>query len=496
MGKKEGVWTVEMQMHYPEIIEAVLSPDGKSIVYTVKEPLMTDKQSAFITHLYLVQLADNSPVQLTFGESNNHTPRWSPDNRFIAFISNRSGKNNIRVMRTAGGESWALTAYNASDVQYLAWSPDGQKLAFLMTEPPGKKKQKALDKKDDAEMWDRDYDFSHVFLVPFKFGSRKPGRAKQLTAGRYHVFGLAWMPQGNALAILHRPTPLADDWESASLATFPINPEGKVRAVKRKALNQIATVSVWGGHPYPSPDGLWIACPTAEKPIAWGGADRVVLYRVDNTQSTSLASTPDGQAWIIGWSANGQQVYVGELNGVDTHIWALPVNGEAAAPVLTTPTFKGALHTAGQDKIVFSEESFHQPNSLKLLDAASGKGSAVTTPALPSNWPAERLPEVELRQWKVRDGYEIEGIVLYPLTYKPGQRYPLIVEVHGGPMGVFNRRFLGWPGRYCDSLAAAEERVCRAKGKSPRFQWLRESVPLCQLRRLGTGGLWRYHGRC
>ena len=159
---------------------------------------------------------------------------------------------------------------------------------------------------------------------------------------------------------------------------------------------------------------------------------------------------------MIGWSANGSQVYVGELSGLDTHVWALPVNGEAPISLLNTPTFKCALHTAEHDCIVYAEESFHHSNSLRLFDVANGRNRHIASPDLPSNWPAERLPEVELRTWQAQDGLEIAGIVIYPLDYHPGQRYPLIVEVHGGPMGVFNRRYLGWPGRYCDTLSFAE----------------------------------------
>jgi len=445
MDKSELIWTAEMQMHYPEVTESALSPDGKFIVYTVKEPLMTDKRSAFITHLYLVPVSGDEPIQLTYGETNNHTPKWSPNSQYIAFLSNRSGKANIYVIRCGGGEAWALTGYSKTDIVHIAWAPDGESLAFLMPKPPSKKKTKALRKKDDAELWDRDYDFAHVFWVPFQVVSLAKLRVKQLTAGRFHVFGMAWMPQGDAIAILNRPTPLADDWEAASLATFPFDPQKEIRAKRKKALTNIATVSIRDAQPHPSPGGAWIACVTADTPLAWGGANRVVLYPTDGTQPQPLSYTPDGQSWLIGWSEDCSQVYVGELHGLDTHVWALPVNGEAAVPVLVTPTFKCALHTPGNDCIIYAEETFHRPNSLRMLDAVTGRTTGITIPALPFMWPEG-----------AQDGLEIEGFVIYPLDYTPGQRYPLIVEVHGGPMGVFNRRYLGWPGRYCDALAAAE----------------------------------------
>lgn len=174
MSKQKRIfWKGDRQMYYPEITQACLSPDGKTVVYAVKEPLMTKTKSAFITHLFLVPSSGGDPVQLTYGETNNHSPKWSPDSQYVAFLSNRTGKSNIHIIRRNGGESWALTDYNNTDISYVDWAPDGQSLAFLMPKPPGKKKINTIQKRDDAVKWDIDYDFTHVFWVPFSTGEGK-----------------------------------------------------------------------------------------------------------------------------------------------------------------------------------------------------------------------------------------------------------------------------------------------------------------------------------
>ena len=90
-------WTIEQQIHYPLIGELVISPDGNQVIYVPREPLMTEERSEFVTQLYLAR-EGQQPRQLTFGEQSSYSPRWSPDGRYIAFVSRRSGRANLFVM--------------------------------------------------------------------------------------------------------------------------------------------------------------------------------------------------------------------------------------------------------------------------------------------------------------------------------------------------------------------------------------------------------------
>src|SRR5512146_2437213 len=165
-------WDVEHRIAYPLIQEVAPSPDGRHVAYVVREPLLTDEKSEFISHLYLASADGGAPTQLTFGESANSAPRWSPDGQYLAFISKRSGKANVHAMRLAGGEAWALTRYEKTDVQDLRWAPDGQSIAFSMPEPPSEEKEKARKRRDDPQLWDVDFDFVHLWVVPFAVGPR------------------------------------------------------------------------------------------------------------------------------------------------------------------------------------------------------------------------------------------------------------------------------------------------------------------------------------
>src|SRR6266545_66231 len=283
-------WGVERQIGYPLITELALSPDGRQVVYAAREPLMTAEKSEFITHLYLAS-TDGDPIQLTFGEHSNSGPRWSPDGQYIAFLSKRSGKGNLYVMRAAGGEAWALTHYEKTDVTALKWAPDGKQIAFLMAEPRSEEKEKATKAKNDPIVWDVDFDFTHLYVTPFAVGPRAAPEARQVTHGRYQLVDFDWLPDGKSVAITHGPQPVADTWTEIRLATVPADGSAESPA-------DLALVADWGASPKVSPDGRWIACGTGEQPARWAFANRVVLYPIGGGEPRVLAKTPDSQAWV------------------------------------------------------------------------------------------------------------------------------------------------------------------------------------------------------
>ncbi|MBN1583737.1 MAG: S9 family peptidase [Anaerolineae bacterium] len=458
-------WTPEKQIHYPLISEVALSPDGTQVVCAVREPLLSEERSEFITHLYLVSTDGGMPIQLTYGEHSNRCPKWSPDGQCIAFLSTRVGKANLYAMRAAGGEAWALTHYDKTNITQIAWSPDGQHIAFLMAEPPTEEKEKAQKAKNDPILWDVDFDFVHLFCVPFSVGPRTLPQIWQITRGRFHLLGIDWLPDGERLAIVHRPTPVDEDWPQTRLATVPARvPENK-EGFGQDDLIDLGPIANWGDAPKASPDGAWIACRTGDQPVRWAFSSRIVLYPTTGGDPRPLAGTPDAQPYLLGWSTSGDEVLIFQVGGVNSQLWALPVSGAPAYRLTDSPSFKGPFDGNRQGRIVFAGQDFDQPNALYVLDRDTNDVRLILEPALPANWPEARLPKTEVIRWHAdngskRSGIEIEGILTYPLDYRPGQRCPLIVEVHGGPTGVYGRQYLASSNRYCDIAGLAERGFC------------------------------------
>ena len=124
-------WTPEMQLKLKAVGTPRVSPDGSRMVYSVNEAVTTADKSEFVTQIWMANLATKQSVQLTFGEKSSANPKWSPDGKWIAFVSNRKdNRNGLYRLSLEGGEAEPLTDLKAA-VGNFAWSPDGRQIAFL-----------------------------------------------------------------------------------------------------------------------------------------------------------------------------------------------------------------------------------------------------------------------------------------------------------------------------------------------------------------------------
>ena len=294
-------------------------------------------------------------------------------------------------MAVTGGEAWALTRFEKTDVTALKWSPDGKTLAFLMAEPPTEEKEKARKSKADALRWEVDLDFTHLWLVPFAVGPRKAPEAKQVTRGRYQVAGFDWLPNGEMIAITHRPTPDMDCWPETRLALVQADGSSESPADIALVADLSNTVTV-------APSGEWIACYTSDRPVQWGTSGRIVLYPVAGGEPRPLAYTPDGSSWLVGWSADGEAVFVVDCPGTTTQLWSLPASGGAGSQLTSSPLLKESPVVNVRGQVAFVGQNLDQSNAVYLLEP-DGTVNLVAQPLLPADWPdAKALPAAEVIQ--------------------------------------------------------------------------------------------------
>ena len=128
-------WQPSQVLKMKNISSLSVSPDGSKIAYAVREALMTDDASEYINTIYVAGADGKNTVQLTRNAKNNTTPKWSPDGKWIAFLSNRDGKNNIYLIAVAGGESEKITDVKTADRNFQ-WSPDDRAIAFTVSDAP------------------------------------------------------------------------------------------------------------------------------------------------------------------------------------------------------------------------------------------------------------------------------------------------------------------------------------------------------------------------
>src|SRR4030095_3146224 len=123
-----GAWTPELSMKVKAVGGVRVSPDGKRVVYTVNEPVMTEEKSEYLTQIWMADADGSDAHQTTFSDKPSTNPDWSPDGGWLAFTSSRSGKNNLYLMRANGGEAEMITDVK-SGVGGFAWAPDGKSIA-------------------------------------------------------------------------------------------------------------------------------------------------------------------------------------------------------------------------------------------------------------------------------------------------------------------------------------------------------------------------------
>ena len=202
------VATAQHTRHVPTIDEllalktvggAQISPDGKWVAYTVGYGDF--KQDAFVTQIWLAEVATNRTFQVTRGDKSSTNPRWSPDGAWLTFLSNRlEDRNQIFAINPLGGESIQLTKSETA-INNFAWSDDGRAIAYLSTEPVPQMSKDRKDYLGDFEVVRKDYNFSHIWTLNVNEAFSGPVTGTQRTKKKdFNVDSLSWSPDGSKIA--------------------------------------------------------------------------------------------------------------------------------------------------------------------------------------------------------------------------------------------------------------------------------------------------------
>lgn len=195
-GQQLLVPTIDQLLELKRAGSPAISPDGRFVAYTIRETDWED--DAYETQIWMADAKTGETRQLTRGGKSSSSPAWSRDGRWLAFTSERSGRQQIYRIDPTGGEAEALTS-GEEGVAGFAWSPDGASIAFAMIDP----KPEALKERDkkygEFEIVDQDHRMTHLHVVDVA-----TKKTRRLTEGVFTVGQFSWSPDGRSIAFDHR----------------------------------------------------------------------------------------------------------------------------------------------------------------------------------------------------------------------------------------------------------------------------------------------------
>ena len=423
-------WSPEQVLKIKNISSAQVSPDGTKVVYTIREAMMTDDRSEYVNHIWISAIDGSNAKQLTTGDKNNSNPKWSPDNKSIAFTSSRDGKNNVYILPIAGGEAEKITETKGG-VSEFEWSNDGTKIAVLVADAATDKEEKNKKAKNDWYMWEAELKQNRlqVYWINQKDASQKYMQ-KLLTNDNISVYAFDWNKDGTSIVYSYGKSTKANDNSYSDIALINI---------ETGVIKNIANTAAGESSPQFSPDGSLISYYSTENPNDWPGAKHVKVYALADGKTLRLKATPNEDGSILGWTADGKNIVWSESNKTLTSIYTLSVDGKNM-----TELSKGEKNYIGAAKINASHTfiSFTLQNTSQFPELYVSKLSEYAPLKITSiNAGISSMPlgRTEVIKWKGADGLEIEGLLTYPLNYTAGKKVPLILNIHGGPAGNFGQ---------------------------------------------------------
>ncbi len=461
------VWSPSRMLGVLRVANVHVSPDGQRVAYSVRTPVMLADKSEFRSHIHLAMGDGKTSRSLTQGDASCSDPQWSPDGQWIVFITNRVGKKNLWCIRSDGGEAQQLTEMK-SDVNGFRWSNDGAALAFTATDALSSDEERRNREKNDARVIDANLKYNRLYVIAFKSPPAIVSDPRCLTLAERSVTidgsragrsAFDWSPDDRSIAFSHTSTPKSDDWPSGDISVVDVT-SGKVTPLVSTAAAE--------GSPLYSPDGQSIAYTASDTPPTWAGTRTVHIIATAGGASRRLSDTYDDfgrSSELVGFTRDGSRLLYSEAHGTTTKLRALPMNG-AAVDIFTTEGVSSAGFTlnATRSHVGYSWEGLQSPPeawSSPIESFAPRQASHVQ-----AKLPIDQLGTTKLIRWKSTDGLEIEGLLTYPLRYQAGTKVPLLLVVHGGPMGVFAQTFDGTATQY--PVAAFAEQGYAVLRANPR----------------------------
>lgn len=418
-----------------------IAPDGSAVAFTVASRGKRGRHQE--RAVWLARVGDE-PRPLTAAGRDNADPRWSPVGTRLLFTSDREApeaergeeRRRLYLLRRDGGEAVALGDLTG-ELSAPEWSPDGRWVALLRKDPEEDERRRRREAGEDAIVVDEAERTTRLWLV-----DAASGKARCLTEGRYRVWSFAWLPTGDELVMVTtegrdldatygpadlRLVPVAGGLPRP-LARFPTLPSNPVVLGRNGECWQVAVRA--NEHRADPSDSLWLVTAGERRnllPDYRGVVAALAPLSESSEPGVVVARVVEGTHAVIVRCEGGDE-------GVTVPLLATSWHGRGSV-------IEGPSLAADGSKVAFVWSSGTEPEEVFLGEIG---GEPVALTAFGERF-RDRLCPVEVVRWTSDDGVAIEGLLTYPTGYETGTRYPLVVEVHGGPSWQWEERaMLDW----------------------------------------------------
>ena len=440
-----------------------IAEDGKWVAYTVSTASLKEDKAE--TRIWMAPTGGGDAIVMTAEKVSSSHPRWSPDGKFLAFLSKRNeGKNQVWLLNRMGGEAQQLTEA-IQDVDDFAWSPDSKRLVLILQDPspeeldeakakekdkPGNNdKDKGKDatakkpktpppfvidryrfKTDTVGYLDRRRTHLYVFDVATK-------AVVQITSGDFDDDEPAWSPDGKLLAFRsNRSTPDPDRTYDTNIWVVAAD-----NSDKGTHLTQVTTNPGADASPAWSPDGKWITYVTQLDP-------KLLIYA---THHIAVSPAAGGEAKVLTlafdrmsrsphFSPDGQFIYFIADDDGTQNLFRIPATGGEVTRAISGHVVVASYTLAKSGDLAAQIMNMDRPAEIFTTNTSGGALTRVTH--VNDAFMAKiKVVIPEYVKFKSKDGTMVAGYLYKPLDYVAGKKYPTLLIPHGGPVGAYYGEF-------------------------------------------------------
>src|SRR4051812_42965386 len=429
-----------------DVDEPNISPDGNWIAYTVKMADMEkDKRPG---NLWLAKWDGSENRALTFGIKGAKHPRWSPDGKWIGFLSGReddSENDQLWILPLGGGEAEKMTDAKGG-VEDFAWAPDSKRVALVVKDPdPREPEKKEKEKKTVPPLvinrlfFKKDMEgylterYSHLQLLDLT--TRK---VEQLTSGKHNELWPAWSPDGKEIAfVTHRGV---DPDRDRNWDVWVIGVQAGAKERQVTTTPEADPDPEWDSAPAWSPDGKWIA-------FLHGGDPKKIEYAV---HSLAIIPASGGDAKVLTekldrnvvqphWAPDGKSIFVIVEDDGAQNLLRVPVEDGTPQPVTTGRRRVAAYDLSRSGNVIARASTPDRPYEIFAVENDKLRDLTKQTEAFLKDL---RIARVDETRFKSADGTEIHGFVVNPVSSPaPAAKSPALLRPHGGPQSQYACEF-------------------------------------------------------